>query len=124
MCSLNQTAADIDNLKVIPSLSSISVQHGLKQELPKYVAAAEGISSNTNKLNWWKSHESDLPNRSSACKVSLLIQPSSATAEQVSSLLSNSFGDIQSSSMEDYVETSVLLQYNSYLFSTTFCESS
>ena len=51
VCSLNPTAADSD-LKVIPSLSSNSVQHGLKQELLKYVAATEGVS---NKLNWWKS---------------------------------------------------------------------
>ena len=36
------------------------------------MAAAEGVSTNTNKLNWWKSQESDLPNWSSACKVALL----------------------------------------------------
>ena len=33
----------------------------------KYVAAAEGVSSSVDKLNWWKNHERDLPNWSSSC---------------------------------------------------------
>ena len=49
---LNPTATDVKNLKIIPSLSSDSVQHALKQELPKYVAASEGVSSNMDKLGW------------------------------------------------------------------------
>ena len=55
---LNPTATDVENLKNIPSQSSDSVQHALKQELPKYVAASEGVSS---ELGWWKKHEADLP---------------------------------------------------------------
>ena len=73
--------AALEDLKIIPSLSSDSVQHALKQELPKYVAAFEGVSSNVDKLGWWKKHEADLSHWSRACKVVLLIQPSSAAAE-------------------------------------------
>ena len=52
-------------------------------------------------IAWWKNHESQLPHWSSACRIALLIQPSSAVVEHMFSLLSNSFGDAQSRSMED-----------------------
>ena len=65
-------------------------------------------------IAWWKNHEShELPNWSSACRIALLIQPSSAVVERMFSLLPNSFGDAQSRSMEDYVESSIMLHYNS-----------
>ena len=53
-----------------------------------------------------------LPNWSIACKTALLIQPSSAPAECVFSLLNNSFKDNQARALEDYIETSIMLQYN------------
>ena len=112
MCDLNLTATDVDNLKVIPYFTSSSIQHELKLELPKYVAAAEGVSSSVDKLNWWKNHERDLPNWSSSCKVALLLQPSSAAAERFFSILTNSFSNRQASSREDYIEISIMLQYN------------
>ena len=37
---------------------------------------------------------------------------SSAAAERVFSLLSNSFGARQESSLEDYIQASIMLQYN------------
>ena len=43
----------------------------------------------------------------------LLVQPSSAAAERVFSILQSSFAMQQQSSLEDYVEVSVMLQYNS-----------
>jgi len=62
-----------------------------------------------NKLQWWYNHESDLPEWSTAFKVALLIQPSSAAAERVYSLLPNCFMERQTIFME---ETSVMVQYN------------
>ena len=47
---------------------------------------------------------------STAFKLVLLVQPSSAAAERVFSLLR------QSSSLEDYIETSLMLQYNRLSF--------
>ena len=44
------------------------------------------------------------------------MQPSSAAAERVFSLLNNSFNAKQRSSLEDYIEGSVMLQYNRLLF--------
>ena len=42
----------------------------------------------------------------------LLIQPSSAVAEQVFSLLANSFGANQDLVLQDYTNSSPMLQYN------------
>lgn len=109
---LQPSCTDIDNLKLLPFFDN-GVIIGLKSELPQYLAAVEDVCADTDKLHWWKCHESDFPFWSNACKTILLMQPSSAAAERVFSLLSNSFNDHQTSSLEDYIETSIMLKYNS-----------
>ena len=52
-----------------------------------------------------------LPNWSSAVKKVLLVQPSSAAAERVFSLLSASFHEQQENALSDYLQASVMLQY-------------
>ena len=42
----------------------------------------------------------------------ILIQPSSAAAERVFSLLKASFNERQDGSLQDYIESSLMLQYN------------
>ena len=42
----------------------------------------------------------------------IVVQPSSASAEHVFSLLACTFIDQQDSSPEDYIETSLILQFN------------
>ena len=76
------------------------------------MAKADGVSPTIDKLEWWKKHSNELPHWSAACKLVLLVQPSSAAAERVFSLLSNSFGEQQTSSLEETIETSIMLQYN------------
>ena len=57
--------------------------------------------------------EPDPPRETQSQKSLLtLIQPTSAAAERVFSLLSNSFGSAQERSLEDYIEASIMLQYN------------
>ena len=63
------------------------------------------------KVEWWKVHEERLPNWSSAVKKVLVVQPSSAAAERVFSLLSASFHEQQEHALSDYLEASVMLQY-------------
>ena len=70
------------------------------------------MSTEFDKLAWWKSHQHELPNWSKACKNALLIQPSAAAAECVFSLLNKSFKETQARALEDYIETSIMLQYN------------
>lgn len=67
--------------------------NGLKQELPKYLAKAEDMSDNVDVVGWWKGQEvnNTMPHWICTCKLVLLVQPSSAAAEIVFSLLNNSF---------------------------------
>lgn len=53
-----------------------------------------------------------LPCWSNAVKKVLTIQPSSAAAERVFSLLNSGFGDLQENLLKDYIETLVMLRYN------------
>ena len=66
---------------MIPSLTSDAVLEGLKHELPTYMAIADGVSTQVDKILWRKNHKNELPNWSRACKLVLLIQLSSAAAK-------------------------------------------
>ena len=102
----------MDSFAAFPFLNS-EVINGLKSELPEYLAAPEDISDEIDVLRWWKSHDSNerLPNWTSTCKKILSVQPSSAAAEHVFSLLNNSFSSQQESAL-DNIQLSVMLQYN------------
>ena len=107
---IKPTTAAVDELKAFPFL--IDRLENLKLELPMYIAAAEDVSNTTDVLEWWKSNETKLPHWAEACKRAFLVQPSSAAVERVFSLLNNSFCKQQEHSMEDYIESSLMLQYN------------
>ena len=81
-------------------------------EMTQMRAKQVDVPSLLDRLEWWKNHQFELPNWSRACKTALLIQPSSAAAERVFSLLNNTFKDSQASALEDYIETSLMVQYN------------
>ena len=51
----------------------------------------------------------DLPHWSSVVKDIVLVQPSSAAAESVFSILKLSFGPQQDRSLQDYVQSSIML---------------
>ena len=53
-----------------------------------------------------------LPKWVSALQKVLLIQPSLAASERDFSLLKASFNEQQDCSLQDYVESSIMLQYN------------
>lgn len=108
---LKHTTSDVDAASIFPFLDS-DVVSGLKSELPSYLATAEDVSEKIDILQWWKGHADTLPRWSSAFKLIVLVQPSSAAAERVFSLLSNSFSSQQESALEDYIQFSVMLQYN------------
>ena len=54
----------------------------------------------------------NLPHWSSAVMKVLLVQPSSAAAERVFSILNSSFDDSQEHALVDYLQACVMLQYN------------
>ena len=100
-----------ESLKSIPFLNAEIIE-SLKTELPVYLASAADTSNEILPLEWWKRNSSTLPNWSSTAKKVCLIHPSSASAERVFSRLSRTFGDQQDNSLEDYIEASVMLQFN------------
>ena len=53
-----------------------------------------------------------LPCWSTAVKKTLLVQPSSASAEQIFNLLQNAFNKQQDAAFEETVEVSIMLRYN------------
>ena len=111
---IQPSTSDIDSLCAIPFLNDPTIIADLRKELPVYLAKADSVSTTVDVLGWWKQNEHALPNWSSAARKTMLIQPSSAAAERVFSLLNNSFSTKQYNSLEDYIECSLLLQYNKH----------
>ena len=109
---MQPNSASVDSIVAFPFLSS-SVA-ALKGELLQYVAAAEDVSPTHDPLEFWKEHKDTLPAWTAAARQVLLVQPSSAASERVFSLLTNSFGERQQSSLQDYIEASMMLQYNKH----------
>jgi len=110
MNEIQPMAMDIDDLQAFPFL--VGDISRLKTELPTYLAQAADVSTGVDTLRRWKDHSEDLPCWSSATKKVFLLQPSSAAAERVFSLLKNTFGDQQQNAQHDYVEAALMLQYN------------
>ena len=104
------------SLGALPFLNSPNggVISCLKVKLPDYLACAADTSPDIPPLEWWKRNAGALPHWSQAAKKVLLLQPSSAAAERVFSLLKNTFGEQQDNSLQDYIECSLMLQYNKH----------
>ena len=83
----------VESLRAFPFLDSNAIINGLKAEPPVYLAAAEDVNvlNEKQKVEWWHRQEERLPRWATAVKQVLLIQPSSAVAERVFSILKASF---------------------------------
>ena len=92
---LKPDAGAVDSLQAFPFICNDPGQiiNNLKSELPAYLAAVDGISSDVKPLEWWEHNENKLPHWSKVCKQLLLCQPSSAASERVFSILKNHFTD-------------------------------
>ena len=108
---LQPNARDVESISAFPFLSD--ALDDLKTKLPQYLANAADTAEDVGAMEWWKRHAIDLPQWSKAASLILLVQPSSAAAERVFSLL-NTFSSCQDSSLEDYIESSIMLQYNKH----------
>ena len=107
---MKPTTAAVDELKAFPFLSD--KLENLKIELPTYMAAVEDVSNTIDIIEWWRDNEHKLPHWSAACKRALLVNPSSVAVERMFSFLNNSFNKQQEFAMEDYIQSSLMLQYN------------
>ena len=111
IADIKPDAAALNSLLIMPFLDAATM-HKLKEELPLYLAKAADISPQYDPLQWWRMNSTELPSWSAALRKVLLIQPSSAAAERVFSLLNANFSDQQDHSLQDYVELSLMYQYN------------
>ena len=102
----------INSSKAFPFLDSEAIFDGLEEKLPSYLARVSDIDSSIDILQWWGQNESSLPCWVTATRKVLLVQPSSAASERVFSLLKASFNRQQQSSLQDYIETSLMLLCN------------
>ena len=105
---MQPTAAETDQLKSLPFLGNAHVLHNLKAELSSYLAAASSATASINTLEWWASHHE--AHWAAAVQVVSLVQPSSAAVERIFSILKYSFGPQQDNSLQDYVQSSLMLQ--------------
>ena len=111
-CYLRPVANDIDAIAAISFLNNAAVTRDLKNEPPEYLVKADGIAPDVDPVGWWKNNADELPFWSAAAKLSLLLQPSSASSESVFSILTTRFGHLQNLMLQDYTECSLMLQYN------------
>lgn len=105
-------AAAVNALRCVPFFDADNVIQPLQRELAAYQALTDDVAGEINVLEWWSQHSEEIPSWTSACKQILLLQPSSAASERVFSLLQNSFNNRQEQALQDYIETSLILQYN------------
>ena len=108
--TMQPDAIAVDSLSAFPFLTDHTA--GLKAELPTYLAKAADVDPSFCPLEWWKINAPELPCWSAAVRKVLLVQPSSAAPERVFSLLKVNFGDQQEHTLQDYIEASLMLQYN------------
>ena len=108
---MRPTANSIDDLAVFTFFNDPALLSQLKSELPEYLVKADD-AADIAPLEWWDRQEHSLPHWSASVRKVILVQPSSAAAEKVFSLLKASFNERQDGALQDYMETSLMLQYN------------
>ena len=108
---LNPNAGTVDSVQAFPFFTP-PLLTDLKSELQTYLAKAADVDAEFDPLEWWKAHKTDLPHWSAAASDVLLFQPSSAAAKRVFSPLKASFGPQQDTTLNDYIQTSLMLQCN------------
>ena len=102
----------MNTLTAFPFLNKPSIIDNLKSELPAYITLAQHVAPTVEPLQWWREHKQHLPYWSKAMADVLLVQPSSAVAERVFSMLKASFSHQQDHSLQDYIEASLFIQFN------------
>lgn len=110
---LQPTLDDIRNLQnIFPWVRNNEVQQMLT-ELPHYLALAAGTAANVNPMEWWPHHVDELPMFTSVVKRIALIAPTSAESERVFSILKSQIMDKQDAALEETLEATIMLNYNS-----------
>jgi hypothetical protein len=108
---LNTTLEALRSLTAFKFIKETHVA-ALKDELPLYLAACEGVSATVKLVEWWQSHLVDLPNFVTVVRMILHVVPKSGAAERVFSMYSNAFRESQGRKLVDIEEATLMPQYN------------
>lgn len=73
---------------------------------------ADGIAPDVDPVGWWKNNADELPFWSAAAKLALLLQSSSGFILEGLFHSDTRFGHLQDLVLQDYIECSLMLQYN------------
>ena len=95
----------VNSLSEITFLNNKTILDNLKLELPQYIAVFVDASPKVDDMSWWAEHSEELPHWSTAAKMV-------GAVESVFSILTNTFNAQQKGSLQDYIEASLMLQYN------------
>ena len=87
MMEMQITAVEVDTFEAFPFLNNSSSLHNLKS------GKATGVSADVDTWSWWQTHSAELPHWSATVRDVVLVQPSSAAAERIFSLLKASFNN-------------------------------
>ena len=117
---MQPTATEVDSLKIFPFFTNTTL-HNFKTELCVYMAKAASVIPEVTTLFWWQNHSNELPHWSAAVQDVVLVQPSFAAAERVFSFLLGSFDPQQDNALNDYIQASLMLQYNSRSYTFVQC---
>ena len=99
------------NVSSFPFLQDQPLISNLKSELNTWQQLKISILI----LMFFNGGREQIPQWLAVAQSILLVQPSSAASEHIFSLLSNLFSSQQACTLEDYIETSLMLQYNKRL---------
>lgn len=103
----------IDDLRVYAPLDNYATIAGVKDEFVAYKQHAQIVMvKKIDVLQWFYDRKADLPFFWGACKVLALVQPSSAGAERVFSLLKAFWNEQQTQSLSDAIKVSLMLAVN------------
>ena len=112
--------AFVADFQKVPPFVVHNLIPGLQEELPKYLAAAQGFTCDrsdvkafTSKvLAWWAKNHSKFPTWATAARITFALSPNSAASERVFSLLKLFFGEQQDASLSDAIQASLMLAFN------------
>ena len=105
---LRPTAASVHALKALSFFKDELIE-ALTLELPSHPSSSGWHSKGRE---WWDHNKAALPKWNLGFSRVILVQPSSASAERVFSILKRHYTQYQNTSLQDHVKVGVMLEFN------------
>jgi hypothetical protein len=114
-------AETVKGLAALPCFENLdALVAGMIAEIPKYMSSASRLrldradvaEFSKGVLQFWRSHATEMPHWAEAARIVFSMAPSSAACERVFSLLASMLDSNQRRALMDFVEGSLMLNYN------------